>query len=253
MSGPALPELQALFWRALEGACEPALTGVVVDAGRLSAVDRLGIYAGMYFWRLRDVLAEDFEKTAEVLGPDPFSETVRAYLRRHPSGHPSVRHVGRHFADFLASHPPAGSPPWLADLARLEWARVEVFDAADAAVMSREHLRELPPPAWADLVLRPIPALAVVTSAWPLPAIWRGDREVASAPTAVRVWRQDGVVYHCAMDAPEEEALAVVGAEGAFGQVCEVFDGRPPAAAASEAGALLMRWIEDGLLRRPGS
>jgi hypothetical protein len=42
----------------------------------------------------------------------------------------AARHVGRRFADWIAGETTVA--PHLADLARLEWARVEVFDAADA-------------------------------------------------------------------------------------------------------------------------
>ena len=132
MAGPPLRELQALFWRTLNGASEPALEAAVVSTPGLAAAERLDIYGRMYFWRLHDALAEDFEKTAAALGSERFADVVRGYLAEHPSGHPSVRHLGRDFAGFLAARPPDGAPAWLADLGRLEWIRVEVFDAADA-------------------------------------------------------------------------------------------------------------------------
>src|SRR5262249_61021381 len=106
MSGPALGELQALFWRTLNGSTEPALEAVVVSTPALPAAGRLDIYARMYFWRLHDALAGDFEKTAAALGADRFADTVRAYLAAHPSGHPSVPHLGRHFAGFPREAPP---------------------------------------------------------------------------------------------------------------------------------------------------
>ncbi len=248
MPAPALRELQALFWRGLEGSAEPDLEAAVASSASLAAGERLAIYARMYFSRLHDLLAEDFEKTAAALGPDRFTDTVRGYLARHPSEHPSVRHLGRHFADFLASAPPPGAPPWLADLARLEWARVETFDAPDALPIERARLAVIPAADWPGLVLVLIPALEVLDSAWPLHRLWRDAVDVAPAATAVRVWRQDGAVYHCAMDAFEREALDLVRAGATFGRVCEAMADLEPEAAAAEAGALLARWVDDGLI-----
>ena len=71
---PDLRELQSVFWRLLsapEGAAQGAaalrregkiesedLTTLVRSDPRLGAVERVDIYADMYFYRLRDCLAE---------------------------------------------------------------------------------------------------------------------------------------------------------------------------------------------------
>jgi hypothetical protein len=206
----------------------------------------------MYVGRLHDVLADDFERTAAALGAERFAETVRAYLAAHPSAHPSVRHLGRHFATFLETTPPAGAPPWLADLARLEWARVEAFDAPDATPIALDRLRSLPAADWPGLVLVPIPALAVLESAWPVHLVWRDGGDARPAPTSVRVWRQDGVVYHAAMDPVERQALVGLRAGAPFGEICEALTDLEAETAAAEAGSLLVRWVEDGLIARLG-
>lgn len=245
---PSLRELQALFWRALDGSVEPDLEHAVCSTPSFAAADRLGIYAGMYFGRLRDVLADDFQQTAGALGDGRFAETVRAYLAEHPSEHPSVRHLGRPFAAFLAARPVSGAPPWAPDLARLEWARVEVFDAPDAAPIGLADLGRVPAADWPSLRLRPIPALEVVESDWPLDQIWRDGAADARRHSALRVWRQEGAVYHCAMDAVEHEAMAGLRSGATFGEICEALGHLEPEQAAAEAGALLARWLDDGLI-----
>jgi hypothetical protein len=252
VTAPSLRDLQALFWAALNGRQDAALEAVVASTPGLTAADRVAIYAEMYFARLRDVLAEDFEKTAAALGPERFTAVVRAYLAAHPSGHPSVRHVGRHLAAFLAAEPPAGGPPWLADMARLEWARVEVFDAPDAQPVAMDDLRGVPEAEWPGVRLRPIPALEVVESGWPLHVIWRDGGYAPPTRTVLRVWRQEGAVYHCAMDDLEQAALDRLRAGATFGEVCQALADLGPAEAPAEAGALLARWIEDGLIAAIG-
>ncbi len=247
MSAPSLRDLQALFWSALNGRQEPELAAAVASSSGLAGTDRIAIYAEMYFGRLRDVLAEDFEKTAAALGPERFGKVARAYLAAHPSEHPSVRHVGRNLPGFLESRPLADAPPWLTDMARLEWARVDAFDAPDADPIGVDHLRSLPEAEWPAAPLRSIPALRVVESDWPLHTIWQ-EGDAPPARTALRVWRQDGAVYHCAMDPLEQAAVERLRAGASFGGICETLADLDPAEAPAEAGALLARWIEDGLI-----
>ena len=141
-----LRDAQLRFFAAL-GAAErdPILLELIQDDGVLGPAARLEIYAGMYRARLLDVLREDFPRTLAVVGDDGFAALASGYLDRVPSRNPSVRHAGQRFADFLETEPT--TPAFLADLARLEWARVEVFDAADAAplllVTRAEHLISL--------------------------------------------------------------------------------------------------------------
>jgi len=70
---------------------------------RLSALQRLKIYADAYFYRLLDCLKEDFPATAAVTG-EAFAGLVRAYLDEHPPTEPSIFYAGRHLADFVGNH-----------------------------------------------------------------------------------------------------------------------------------------------------
>jgi hypothetical protein len=255
---PSLPELQGLFWASLAddpGADDPRqlapdLVSVIGPGTALGPTERLQIYARMYFWRIRDALADDYPQLAALLGDDAFAALLRAYLRRHPSEHPSLRHAGTHLPAFLAARPPDRTPPYAADLARLEWARVDAFDAPDAEPLSRADLHAVPPDAWATIRLTPIPALALVSCGWPVHDVWAdpaGCRPEPS-PTTVRVWRQEHRVYHASVDAFEAAAIVRLLAGEPFASVCDVFGTLAPEEAASRAGALLARWVEDGLL-----
>jgi hypothetical protein len=253
MPAPTLPELQRHFWAALEGETAPALREVVAGTEPLSADDRIDIYASMYLWRLRDVLADDFPKVAAVLGPEGFTDLVRRYLGTCPSTHPSARWVGRRLADFLREFPLWA--PWMTDLARLEWARLDAFDAADAEPVRVADLGVVRPEDWPDLVLEPVPSLTVLRSLYPIheawadPAAWSGpDAPAAENPTTVRVWRRGWQALHVAVDATEASALGDLRAGASFGVICERFADRAPAAAARDAGGLLARWVEDCLI-----
>jgi len=247
--GPDLRELQRAFWRALatrpgSDRTIPELAGVVRSTGRLSATERIDIYSGMYFWRIVEALGEDFPKVAAVVGADAFADLVRDYLADHPSTEPSIRHIGGAFPAFLTGRTPAH----LADLARLEWARLDVFDSADRMPLALDDLRAVPAADWPALRFQLVPACARIVLDWPVHRLWVDpDATLVAERTALRVWREDFVVSQCVMDRGEEEALARVAAGEPFAAVCEAF------ADPTEAGARLLRWIEDGIIARGGT
>jgi len=200
---------------------------------------------------LRDVLREDFPRVATLLGPERFEDVVSGYLEVFPSKQPSVRHLGRALAEFLRRR--EDIPKCLADLAQLEWARVEVFDAPDAESATISDFVSVPPDAWPALRFSTIPALQTLRAQYPVHQLWSGDEslDVAAANTSIRVWRaNDCRVFHAPMDERESAALRKMISGEPFAAICETFADLPAAEAAEEATALLARWIEDGIIRR---
>jgi putative DNA-binding protein len=98
---------------------------------RLSASERVNIYANAYFYRLLDCLYEEFPATLAVVGPDNFAALVRDYLLRWPLTQPSIFYAGRYLPSFLRNHPLAKRWPFISELARLERAILDVFHTAD--------------------------------------------------------------------------------------------------------------------------
>jgi hypothetical protein len=172
MPNPSLAEIQSLFWKLItapEGVAkglddlEPPereiAEGLVRSRPPLSAVERWDIYANMYFYRLRDCLRQDFAAVAAIVGEVSFHNLITDYLLAHPPGHFSLRYAGRHLAAFLQTHELSQRRPYLGDLARLEYAIVDSFDAADAEPLTAEELRRVPAEDWPHLRLNPVPSL----------------------------------------------------------------------------------------------
>ncbi|MCC6646063.1 MAG: putative DNA-binding domain-containing protein [Polyangiaceae bacterium] len=101
---------------------------VVRGQPRLSAARQLELYREQFFFRHLDAVAEDFPALVEALGWDAFEEVTTAYLAAHPPTSFSLRDLAARLPDFLEGR----AAPAAVDLARLEWALVEAFDAADA-------------------------------------------------------------------------------------------------------------------------
>jgi len=155
---PPLAELQRLLHRLIrapEGVeaglqemrargeiAEPDLSFAIEPSASMSAETRLDVYADMYFYRLLETLLEDYPKTRSRIGSAHFHNLATDYLLAHPPTHASLRQAGAALPGFVASHPLAEEFPALADVARLERTRVELFDAEDSPVLAREDFLE---------------------------------------------------------------------------------------------------------------
>jgi len=216
------------------------------------------VYVEAYFSRLRDVLSDDYPKLTRAIG-ERFAAMCRNYIRAYPSDRPSLRHFGRHVPAFLMEHLLSKERPWLADLARLEWARVEAFDAADRSTMKLEDLRRISADSWAELRLEFVPSVHVLELAWPADEMWQalddGETSHSFAPglTTAVVWRNGFTVRHRRCDVDEARAIALVSRGAAFAQVCEAWADHPGAdvaVAAQHATAALCQWVVDGWVAR---
>jgi hypothetical protein len=248
--------VQRLFWESVavqpgRDSIAPAFVRLVRGCDDSDRKTRIRVYSDAYYLRLRDVLREDFPRVAALLGPERFEDAASGYLEVFPSKQPSVRHLGRALAEFLRRR--EDIPKCLADLAQLEWARVEVFDAPDAESATISDFVSVPPDAWPALRFSTIPALQTLRAQYPVHQLWSGDEslDVAAANTSIRVWRaNDCRVFHAPMDERESAALRKMISGEPFAAICETFADLPAAEAAEEATALLARWIEDGIIRR---
>ena len=248
---------------ALREAGDPSaasLEGFVVSDAILAALPRLEVYANAYFLRILDVLKDEFGALAAALGEAGIHDVVTGYLLAHPPRHPSLRHVGDRLAAYLEADPRA-EPfrrrwPWCADLARLETALQDAFDAPDAPALRRERLAALPQHAWPALRLRFQPSVRVLRLGWPVAELysaWESDAPqtppAARAAGAVLVWRRDETVRWRALDTLEADLLESARAGVHFEALCEIAaSARGEATAPALVAGLLGHWVETGLL-----
>lgn len=219
-------------------------------ADGLIATGDLKIYARMYASRLHDAIAGDYPKLQNRLGHDEFAALVYRFIVAHPPRSFTLRDAGLKLAMYLRnSASEAALGVWAAELTELERARVECFDARDAAPLQQDAVAALGD-ALPDLLLRWVPASAVVALTSNVDDIWSAIEDgtevpaVAAAPRVVLVWRRATTVVHRTLDA-DEAALASMMATGAtFTEVCDVLAAQHGEQAAPRAVELLLRWLQ---------
>jgi len=241
--------------KALEGrgGARDEVAALFAGDERMSAVERLELYAGMYFYRLRDSLAEDFARTAAALGEARWHNLVTDFLLAHPPTRWSLRWAGEALPEFLRAHAYGAERPWLADAAALEQARNEAFQAFDATPLRPEELALVSPEAWPELRFSPAPGTALVSSRWDL-AGWWDDAASAEPPGALE--DETLLVFHDAEDDVRHEAIAPEEAEAArlllagapFAEVCGAFaDAATDETDAARRALALVRRMGSGL------
>jgi hypothetical protein len=135
---------------------------------------RFAVYRNNVVVSLVQALADGFPVVKQLVGEAFFSAMARVYACAHPPRSPVLAEYGDGLADWIAEFAPAASLPYLADMARLERARVRAFHAADAVPLSTDAMtRHLAAPvrvAQARLGLHP--SLTVVRSPWAVASLW---------------------------------------------------------------------------------
>lgn len=180
----------------------------------LPAVDehgRFNVYRNNLRITLRNALRTTFPAVEKLVGEDYFSALTLLYVERHPPRSPIMTEYGHDFAEFLSTFNPLSDYPYLADVARIEFARVQAYHAADTDSFRIES--EASAIAALDISAMLHPSVTVVVSENPALSIWRSQLEPDAAPpipdateTAI-IWRQDDLVTEMLAHADDEVLL----------------------------------------------
>lgn len=179
--------MQALFARAVidHNAQIPAITN--------AANGRFNIYRNNYLITLGNALRTTYPAIERLVGAEFFAALTSAFVGRHPPRSPIMARYGDEFPGFLGRFPALEEFPYLADVGRLEYARVRAYHAADVARFVFDG--ETAATAAMDGPATLHPSVDIINSAYPIYSIWQaqfGDGQPAEPdwlPETVLVWR----------------------------------------------------------------
>src|SRR5262245_21719264 len=135
---------------------------LILPSRSLAPEERVAIYHGMYLLRMEEALASDYPALKHFLGDEAFLSLVRSYLQVHPSRSYSLNRLGDHLPEFVRDAGVVKRAAFCYDLALLERAMSQVFDAPEATVLGPDAVASVPPDAWERAVLQPIAAFRLV-------------------------------------------------------------------------------------------
>lgn len=234
----------------------------------------------------RRVLRAHFPTVTAMVGEDTLDALALILWQCSPPSSGDLGEWGAALPDLLARHPDLQAWPWLADSARLDWARHLCERAADARLdaPSLQRLGDTPPE---HLQLVLVPGLRLLKSPWPLVALWEAHHgtptdtscesadsaqaqaalaalleagghkrdEPEAATTAMVIWRgPDWRIHMAAVDEAEHSWMrrlldntCQAGQAAPFATLSELLDQAPPDL---DFGAWLGRAVSAGWLWR---
>jgi hypothetical protein len=253
-----LKELQESFQRGIL-ARDDKILSEVKDSGKERREVLFDVYRNGYVARLAEIMSEDYERTHEYLGDSRFATLTKDYIAANPSDQRSARWFGRHLPAFIERTEPYARHVELFELATLEKALNDAFDAADAEPFRLEDLASAAPEQWPALEFQPHPTAARLTFRTNAAEIWSALREETEPPKPLRlpepaplvVWRQDLMARFKPLST-EEAMMWDEAAKGVrFGVLCEMvatFGGEDDAEL--RAASYLKDWVDMGMLAK---
>lgn len=177
-SAPTLVQIQRWMKTHIQPGArpDPAAAACLNTQGGDPGVERLAVYAGGYFARVHDALAEIYEAVRHLLGDEAFRQLAEEYAVAYPSGEYNLTYVGRQLPGFLQGHAQTARLGFLPDLASLEWRIAMAFHAFDESPVDVQTLSEAASQDPEGLTLEFQPSAQVFTSTWPVVDLWQARR-----------------------------------------------------------------------------
>jgi hypothetical protein len=193
---------------------------------------RLAAYRDGYPARVREALADVYPALEHLLGAGHFAALAERYLVAVRPATRNLNHAGRALPGYLDGDELTRPLPFLPDLARLEWAVACAFHAREVRPLDARAIAAIPAEAWERVQLRFQPAVAVITSTWPVLDLLRAvdvpreeiDLPVTGRPQHVLVLRRDLEVRCETIAPPQARALTALMAGTPLGTVTAELD-----------------------------
>lgn len=151
----------------------------------LSTGQRLQIYHNNIFHSLTEALRACYPVIERLVEKEFFNFAASTYIKRYPSTSGDLHDYGGRFAEFLADFEAVRELPYLADVARLEWARQLAYHAADVKLLDISRLQTVPPDRYGDLRFQLHPSFQILHSIYPVLSIWETNQADYTGDVAI--------------------------------------------------------------------
>ena len=230
---------------------------VLPKSASLAGEQRIAIYQEMYLLRMAEALESDYPALAHFLGGPRWTALVRDYLLAHPSRSYTLNVLGRSLPGWLGEAADLPRRGFCQDLARLEWAVTEAFDAEETPRLTPQQLEAVSPAAWDEVRLVPSAALRLVGLRWNVNE-WldsaKDDRHDHPKPRRRDAWvvvfRQSYAVYRRELSHSAFRLLQDLASGRSVGEALGAALRRRGAPGPEALSRWFREWARDGLFTR---
>jgi len=148
---------------------------------RLTPEETLEIYRRQFWLRHTSSLLEDYPGLSGILGQREWETLIESYLTTVPIDSWTLRDLGQDLAEHVAARPQTPHRALCTDMARLEWAYTELFDAAEPSPLDPNELAAIPEDAWPSARITLSPALRLLRVNYPVAQLRKRLRSAAQS------------------------------------------------------------------------
>jgi hypothetical protein len=209
----ALRDLQSAFADHLTG-CERDDLAAAVQSDRIPAAARLAIYRHHLRYSLTGALAATFPTVQALVGADFFARLAGDFIAKLPPQQPVLSEYGADLPAFIAKYAAAGGLPYLADVARLDWALNVAFHAAAPRPLTIGDLSAVAVERLPSHGVALAAGACLIDSRYPIDRIWQAAQPDAGEGT---VDLEEGACQLVVLPgAPSSFFVSLSGGEAAF-------------------------------------
>lgn len=254
---PPLADAQATMQEAiLQSETNHSSPSVWIRAKeQFAPADQLAVYVNAYRYRLYDVVAEDYSVLKHYLGAKKFETLIRDFVNTVQSSHFNVARYAAQLPEFLAAHHLNDS--FAFELATLENALAQLFDAQETIALAPEHLAGMTPDSLMETVLHPRTALQLFAFSYPINRYYLAVMEEAAPPpppkdkTFLAVFRHEDVMWRMDLGENEYRLLQKLFAGLPIGEALDTLQQEltlPDDTLSPSLSEWFSRWMRNGLL-----
>ena len=218
----------------------------------------LDIYRNNYRTALVEALRSTFERTERLVGKETFDRAAAHHLITCPPSSWTLDLAGAGFSETCAEL--FANDPEVAELAWLEWAMHLAFVVRNTQPLTAEAFlgaaAEFGEEEWAGLTLLFVPSIVTAETRHDLKQLWSSLNGTAQEPVIAAfeephttiVWREGERPVFISVSQAEGRALAAMIDGASYGAACEALVAEAGPEGIELAGAMLQRWLTEGLI-----
>jgi len=230
----------------------------ISGSDRLSPAEQLEIYREQFWLRHTSSLVEDFPGLGGILGQADWEKLAEQYLRELPPTSYTLRDLGSRLPELIERASWLPHQALCLDMARLELAYIEVFDARDTPPLAPERLAAIPEQSLGAARLVIAPPVRLLQLRYPVADLrrqLRADSDAAppipdESPLELVVYRRELGLWDMPVSLVAFAFLSGLAAGKPLGAAAEMAATTPEAESelAQHIGAWLAEWTTKGLI-----